>query len=209
MQTLRTAPIPESPLWPGRNGETHPPDDLGVASVSQLVDAGFTRAQIDALTRRRAIVQVYEGVYRTAATVLTPRRRLLAGCLAVGGVVGASDRAALWLWDLSDAEPPTEVTTTLLRRPAPDGVVVHVRGDLDPTQVSVRRGVPVTSPARTLSDAGAVVSRATRAIAVDKALYLRLVTLSQLRSLVGAAGGRANGGLAALDAVLGHRVHGF
>jgi hypothetical protein len=180
-----------------------------VASLSQFLAAGFSRPQIQALERRRAIVRIHDGVYRTPTTVLTPRRLLLAACLALGGVVAASDRSALWLWDLWDSEPPVEVATAGLGRPVPSGVAVHVRADLRPEQVSVHRGVPVTSPARTLTDVGAVVDRGRLAVAVDKALYLRLVTLQQLRGLVGASAGRAHPGVAALGAVLDHRVHGF
>lgn len=207
MQTLIAPPPPSA--WPSRPDASGSGDDLGVASVAQLLGAGFTRAQIAALERRRAIVPIHDGVYRTATTVLTPRRRLLAACLAVGGVVAASDRAALWLWELAEGEPPVEVTTTRLTRPSPEGVAVHVRADLAPSEVSVRRGVPVTSPARTLSDVGAVVDRRVLAHAVGKALYLRLVSLPQLRGIVGASGGRPHAGIAALDAVLGHRIHGF
>lgn len=180
-----------------------------MASITQLLAAGFSKVQIDALERRRAILRVHDGVYRTAATTLTPRRRLLAACLTIGGVVGASDRAALWLWDLRGDEPPIEVTTSASTRPLPVDVVVHVRRDLESSQVSVRRGVPVTSPARTLTDVGTVVSREMLACAVDKALYLRLVTLQQLRGVVGSSAGGADAGIEALGAVLGHRVHGF
>jgi hypothetical protein len=208
MHTLTSTPTTH-PIWPGRRGRSNQPDDFGVASIRQLLAAGFSQAQIDALERRRAIVRVHDGVYRTAATVLTPRRRLLAACLAIGGVVGASDRAALWLWDLYGDQPPVEVTTTTLSRPSPEGLVVHVRADLEPTQVSVHRGVPVTSPARTLADVGTVVDRHVLATAVDKALYLRLVGLQQLRGVVGSAAGGADRGVEALAAVLGHRVHGF
>ncbi len=205
-------PEPSSPPPPTsaavREGPA-PPAALGLASVGQLVAAGFTRAQIDALERRHALIRIHDGVYRTAATVLTPRRRLLAACLAVGGIVGASDRAALWLWDLTDTDPPVEITTAALAGAAPAGVCVHVRTDLQATQLAVRRGLPVTSPARTLADVGAVVDRPTLAEAVDKALYLRLVTLGQLRGIVGAAPGRVDAGTTALGAVLGHRIHQF
>lgn len=180
-----------------------------MVSLAQLLDAGFGRAQIVALERRRAIVRVHDNVYRTPATVLTPRRRLLAACLALGGVVAASDRAALWLWDLSDEAPPIEVAASSLGHDAPEGVVVHVRSDLDAGHVSVHRGVPVTSPARTLSDVGTVVDRQVLATAVDKAVYLRLVTLRQLRGLVGSAAGRPDPGIVALGAVLDHRIHSF
>ncbi len=211
MQTLSTAPSTIQQTWPGNRPDTAggPREDLGIASLAQLLAAGFSRAQVAALERRRAIVRIHDGVYRTSSTVLSPRRRLLAACLALGGVVAASDRSALWLWDLWDCEPPVEVATAALDRRVPSGVAVHVRADLRPEQVSVHRGVPVTSPARTLADVGAVVDRKRLAVAVDKALYLRLVTLQQLRGLVGVAAGGAHPGVKALGAVLDHRVHGF
>lgn len=173
-----------------------------MATTAQILAAGFTRNEIEALERRGALFRVHDDVYRTGATVMSTRRHLLAACLALGGVTAASDRAALWLWELTDGTPPIEVTTARRTRPIPMNTIVHIRTDLIPTHVSVRRGVPVTSPARTLTDAGAVVDCETLCRALDKALYLRLVTRHQLDGIVGVARGRRDAGVAALARAL-------
>lgn len=184
-------------------------------SVDQLRHAGFGTAQVDAMVRVGALVAVHDGVYRTATTVMSTRRLLLAGCLAVGGVVATSHRAALWLWDLVPSgrvgspcdAPPLELTTPATHRPVPRDCVVHLRTDLRPGDVTVHRGVPVTTPARTLADAGSVVDRSVLGTAVDKALYLRLVTLRDLAHQCAAVPRRAaHPGVAALRGILVHRL---
>lgn len=189
-----TTPAPS--LVPGSR------EDLGIATTAQILAGGLTRNQIEALERCGALFRVHDDVYRTGATVMSTRRHLLAACLALGGVTAASDRAALWLWELADETPPIEVTTARRTRPIPMDAIVHVRSDLIPAHVSVRRGVPVTSPARTLADAGAVVEPQTLHHALDKALYLRLVTRRQLDRIVGVARGRHDAGVAALARAL-------
>lgn len=144
-------------------------------SRAQLRRGGITDASVADLVSRGDLVQVHDGVYRTVDTVLSPRRGLLAACLAIGGVVAASHRAALWLWDLSDPLPCVEVSTPAAVPSPPDDVAVHVRDDLDIAAVTVHRGVPVTTPRRTLRDVYDLIDADLHEVAVAKARYLGLI----------------------------------
>ena len=149
---------------------------------------------------------VHDGVYRMAEVHLSARRQLLAACLAVGGMVGASHRAALWLWDLRSATPPVELTASATHRAVPSGAIVHVRAELAGSDLTVHRGVPVTTVVRTLVDAGSVVDRATLATAVDKAIYLGLVTPEELAERCNQAVTQYQPGLATLREVFIRRA---
>ncbi len=168
----------------------------------------MSRHRQQTLVRQGILVPVHLGVYRTAGTVLSTRRSLVAACLATGGVVGASHRAALWLWQLSDTPPPIEIAVARARRPVHGEVVVHRSRDLVPAHVTVRRGVPVTKPARTLVDVGCLVSRPLFVTALERALHRRLVTVRSLRSMIEEVAGRGRNGVGVLREVLDQRALG-
>ncbi len=168
----------------------------------------MSRHRQQTLVRQGILVPVHLGVYRTAGTVLSTRRSLVAACLATGGVVGASHRVALWLWQLSDTPPPIEIAVARARRPVHGEVVVHRSRDLVPAHVTVRRGVPVTKPARTLVDVGCLVSRPLFVTALERALHRRLVTVRSLRSMIEEVAGRGRNGVGVLREVLDQRALG-
>lgn len=136
------------------------------------------------------------------------RRRLVAACLTTGGLVGASHRAALWLWQLTDDTPPIEVTVATTRHPRPADVVIHRSRDLTSAHLTVRRGVPVTKPARTLVDVGCVVPRSVLVTALERALHRRLVTVASLRAILEEVGGRGRNGAGVLRQTLDQRALG-
>lgn len=91
-----------------------------------------------------------------------------------------------------------EVSLAGPRRDGPAGVRVHRTRYLPPTERTVHRGVPVTSPARTLLDLAATGRIGRLETAVGEAQARRLVTRRELDGL--AASGRR--GATALRAVL-------
>lgn len=110
---------------------------------------------------------------------------LMAAVLASGvGAVG-SFLAAAHLWTLAGfwEAPPVEITTPTRRRTRLDGVVVHDSTVLDGIHVDRRRGIPVTSVARTLCDLTAVCSPNQVGRALDDALRRKLVTLGRVRAV--------------------------
>jgi hypothetical protein len=151
---------------------------------------------------------VHAGVYATFGTPLGIDGRLLAGCLAAGPGAVASHRAALWIWRLLDAAPPVEITAPRGDHSDPRGVIVHRPNLLRPNDVTVRVGVPVTTPMRALLDAGAVLPRHVVGEAVERALLSRLVTVKGLRIILADLGGRGRAGTGALRWYLDRRALG-
>jgi very-short-patch-repair endonuclease len=147
----------------------------GAIERSEAIDAGHTRASLQHRVDTGRYDRVQPRVYRVAGAPVTYEQRLLEACKSTGGV--ASHRAAAALWGL-DVPPGTlEVSVTRARCPRPKGVVVHRSSDLGPEQCTVRYGIPVTNPLRTLLDLGAVAPPWIVDEALDVALAKKLVTL--------------------------------
>ena len=179
-----------------------------VVTHQQLRGAGFTRHEIAYLVQIARLITMFEGVYRLAGAPTTWRQRLMAACLATGGV--ASHRSSAWLWDadLPGGEPPIEVTVTRSRCPRPPGVIVHRSGDLTPDQVVRRDGIPTTKPHRLLVDLGAVASAEEVDLVLDSLNSRRLVTIAGVRAWRDRLGGRGRRGAGVLGEVLDQRALG-
>jgi very-short-patch-repair endonuclease len=102
---------------------------------------------------------VFPAVYAVGHDHLTSEARGLAAVLACGPGACTSHRFAAWVWGWR-AGPPERVDVIARRsgRPGFDGAVVHRPRSLPPEDVTVRRGVPVTSVPRTLLDLGDLMS---------------------------------------------------
>lgn len=156
-------------------------DQHAVFTRQQALDVGFTTRMIDGRLALGLWERAHVDVYRVAGAPATAESRMLAACLSTGADAAASHRAAAWLWDMNgpfagwvEISMPRERATELI------GVVTHKSSDLVPDDVTVRRGIAVTKPARTLVDLGAVCSRRLVDQAIDSALAKKLTTLDGL-----------------------------
>src|SRR5256886_12739957 len=132
----------------------------GVVSRQQAIQAGFSRF---AISRRLAAGQlkvVFPGVFAIPGVPDSPLQRFMAACLWAGDGAVASHRAAAWLWEIEGfTSAPVEISTTVGGSRAPKGVICHRVASLPPGDVTRRNGIPVTTPARTLLDLGAVAGK--------------------------------------------------
>jgi very-short-patch-repair endonuclease len=176
-----------------------------LVTYHQMRQVGYTRHEIAHLLRIARLIAVHEGVYRSAGAPTTWRQRLMAACLATGGV--ASHRCAAWLWgvELPGGEPPIEVTVARSRCPNPPGVIVHRSGDLTADQVVVKDGIPTTNPLRLLVDLGAVAGRDVVALALNDLNSRKIVTMAGVRAWRDRLGGRGRRGAGVLGEVLDRR----
>lgn len=181
---------------------------LGLATRPQLAMLGWDDDRLATGVRRGDLFRLHQGVYRLSGTTTSIRRRLLAACLAAGPEAAASHRAALWLWQLDDQVPPIEITVPYANSPRVAEAVIHRSQDLSSDQVILRRLVPVTKPARTLLDAGAVLPRYRVGRCVELALTRKLVTVAGLRRCLDEFGRRGRRGAGALRSYLDHRALG-
>ena len=175
-----------------------------LATRTQALDLGMTSRQLHDRLGSGLLVPVHKGVYRLSAAPPTTRQSLLAACMASEGV--ASHRSAAALWTLRGVEATTpEISVFGSRRPELRGVVVHRTDRLDPVDRFRRAGIPVTTPARTLLDLGAVVPVEVVEPALEDALMRRLVTLQLLRNTLERLGGPGRNGAGVLRALVEER----
>lgn len=143
--------------------------------------AGVPRGVIRHAVESGRWERLHSGLYAIAGSPDSDEKLLLAGCKATNGI--ASHRSALWLWGLTGKRlEVVEVSVPRSSSPRPLGVVVHRSRDLGLAVPYTRRGIPVTTPLRTLVDAGAVLPKLLVAQALDAAVAQKLVTASAVEA---------------------------
>lgn len=177
----------------------------GLVTRQQLEDRGTTRQQRRTLVEHGVIRPVNHGVYRTLGTPSNWKQDLLAACLAAGPDAVASHRAAARLWDLIDPPAPVEITVPYPRQSAPLGATTHRSRMLREVDRTVRHRIPVTIPARTLVDLGAVAPELVPD-AIERCLYRRLLTTAALWRIIAELGGPGRRGVRPLRRALESRA---
>ncbi|MEZ5410325.1 MAG: type IV toxin-antitoxin system AbiEi family antitoxin domain-containing protein [Acidimicrobiales bacterium] len=151
----------------------------GLITRPQALVAGLSPDQINRRLRSGTWVREHPSVYRHAAVVPTWESRLLAGCLAAGGV--ASHRCAAALWGLGlHHQPRPEIQIAQSTRRTVHGVHVHRTTQWHLRDETAIRGIPVTGINRTLLDCGAVVTVRRLERLVESAIRQRLTTWPDL-----------------------------
>lgn len=153
----------------------------GVVHFDQLLAAGLSRSAIKHRVGRGWLHRIHRGVYAVGHAALTVDGRCAAALLACGEDAALSHWSAAGRYVL--AEPPVlvHVTVPAERRPIHDGIVVHRSRVLSPADVRVVRGLPTTSPARTIDDLSWTAPRTRLERIVAEAQAQRLVTAAELR----------------------------
>jgi very-short-patch-repair endonuclease len=137
----------------------------GVVTFAQLRAAGLSQS---ALARRVAAGRLYRlhrGVYAVGHRGLANEGRWLAAVLACGEGAVLSHLAAAALWGLlAPRSGPIDVTVpTSAGRRRREGIRIHRSSVMPQGAIVRRRRIPVTDPARTISDLrGAVPARVRR-----------------------------------------------
>ncbi len=182
----------------------------GVASRCQLLTHGMSEHQITHLVTRKVIRRVYVGVYGLAGSPAT----FEGDCLAVSIVDPStvlSHQTAGRLWGLRQmGHSRLHVTTSTGRNPFSDPRIrVHRSCVLDKKHASTRAdGIRLTSAARTVFDLSGVLGVERLESAVEHALRLGLVTVSELHEVGGAMAARGRAGSGRFTALLASRPTG-
>jgi very-short-patch-repair endonuclease len=161
----------------------------GAISIAQLRLAGLTKTAVQKRCRAGRLHSLHRGVYAVGHIAPSHERRWMAAVLALaGGVTGTvgavlSHRSAAELWGLLPAgDGPVDVSLPSRsgrgRRP---GIRIHRPMSLEPAEIT-RRGIPVTSPARTLADLRRTVPDGVLRRAIRQADFLGLPIGSDVRS---------------------------
>jgi very-short-patch-repair endonuclease len=127
----------------------------GVFALIDAVPLGLSKEKAAYRVAHQRLWRLYQGVYSIVPPhLLRPKGQWLAAVLACGPDAVLSHTHAAALWQIRHAPSgPIHVTvpTTAGRKRRP-GITIHRSSTLLPSQTTVRSAIPVTKPARTLSD---------------------------------------------------------
>lgn len=155
----------------------------GLISRCQALEAGMTVDQVAWRLKTGRWVRAGRGVYRHAASASTPLSRLLAACLASGGV--ASHRSAAALHGIDGYRlDRIEVVVPWKRTPVTKGFELHRTTQMPLTKPVTRNGILCTWVGRTVLDVASVVSRERLEHTIDAVLRQGLLRLEDLYAVL-------------------------
>jgi len=159
----------------------------GVVTREQLYSVGLSRSAIWRASSAGLLHPLHRGVYGVMPPPTLPElAREQAAVLALGGRAVLSHASAAALWQLPVAPPPDEVELTVLGRDASrprEGLRIHRTSDLDRSEIRRHRGLPLTSPARTLLDLAPSLSDRRLEALFDEALVRGLMRRAHARDI--------------------------
>jgi very-short-patch-repair endonuclease len=155
----------------------------------QLCALGLSAQQVRTRLTTGRLHPRHRGVYSVGHRKLTLRGRWMAAVLACGPTAALSHRSAAALWDMrgTPSGPIDVVSTSRHRIP---GARCHRTRNLDPADVTVRDGIPMTTPARTLLDNAELEAPQRLRTLVEAAIREELLDQAELDSLLARSLGR-------------------
>jgi Transcriptional regulator, AbiEi antitoxin len=152
----------------------------GVVTHGQLLAAGLTTRQIEHRLDKGALLRVHRGVYRVGHRAPSHEARYLAAVWACGENALLSGRAAGHLLEILSTPPSMPEVTAPTERRVP-GIKTR-RATREPF---VWRGIPVTTPARTLVDLASVLTAGDLARACHEAGIRYRTTPADVEAILG------------------------
>lgn len=153
----------------------------------QLERCALPARTIDNWIESGRLIRKFPGVYRLGHEAAPEFADELAAVMACGQGAILSHLSAAQLWGLLPrSAQPGPIAVLLARRtsrPKP-GVQIHRTRSLHSSEATIHRGVPVTTPVRTLLDLAAEVDTRTLERALNEAQVLDLTKSSDLRALL-------------------------
>jgi very-short-patch-repair endonuclease len=165
---------------------------LGRASREQLLAAGVAASAIKRRLRSGRLELLHRAVYGLPGTRGLPLAEETAALLACGRGAVLSHHSAATLWALRPGTArPVHITIPGEHGcPTLEGVTIHRSRILTPADVTVHRGLPVTSPARVYLDIAPGLPDRDLERLLDEGLFAqRIVTRAQFDSVLKRAGG--------------------
>ncbi len=151
---------------------------LGYFSTSRAAEVGVDRRYLAHHVRSGNLERVSRGVYRLLNYPSHPFEDVMATVLWVGDGAAASHDTALAIYGLADAMPPViHITVPRRFRGSRPGVLTH-RAPLPAGDITVRDGIPVTTPLRTILDV--ISDPSVAALAAEEAIEQGLIRANQL-----------------------------
>jgi Protein of unknown function (DUF559) len=169
-----------------------PPARYGLTTTFELCSSGLGTSAISKRVARGVLVRRYPGVYSYGPGELSSEAQAMAAVLAAGrgAVLGQLSSAVLWRTSRFPAPIP-HVLVPGHHRPI-EGIVLHSYRYLDPLDVTVFRGIPVTTVARMLVDLSDVLTKFQLANVIYEAAFRNRFNLAATRRAIARANGRHN-----------------
>ena len=132
----------------------------GVVSRAQLRALGLASASIGDRVKQRRLLRVHRGVYALGHKKLTREGWWMAAVLACGPGAVLSHRSAAHHLEMRRTSPDRIDITTPHRtgRRPPRGIELHTTRALRPAETTTVKGIPTTTPQRTLTDLADVLT---------------------------------------------------
>ncbi len=174
----------------------------GLVRTSDLRAAGLSSSAVSKRRARGLLHRVHRGVYAVGHAALASHALWLAAVFAAGEGAALCGLAAAELWGLRRAKG--SITVVAPRQVRVAGVLVRRCNRLDPRDVTVRNGIPVTTVARTIVDLAEILTVEQLANVMYEAAYLGLLDIEAVEATAARLIGRR--GLATLEeAIDAHR----
>jgi elongation factor P len=166
-------------------------DQWGVLSLDELFACGLSPKSVLTRVRNGRLHRVHRGVFAVGHANLTLEGRFLAAVKACGPTAVLSHHSAAALWGfMAWQERYPEVTVLGTAPRAHPGLRVHRTTRLDRDGTTRHRGIPVTTPARTLLDLAATLDHLPLRAATRRAQSLHRVNVRQLAETLARHRGR-------------------
>ena len=173
---------------------------------NQALAAGLDERTVCRWLERGRLVQRQDGVFALAGVPETKEQRLWAAWLAAGPDAVFSHRTAASQWEIHPGGAAMiELTVPRNRTPEPAGVILHRLADMQPDHIRWRDGLPITSPARTLVDVGAVLGRRQVEKALERALVHGVTTVGQVWLVLDDVARKGRAGVGVMRRILEQR----
>jgi very-short-patch-repair endonuclease len=124
----------------------------GIVTTAQLNAAGLDGAAIGRRVRRRRLHRIARGVYAVGHTALPREGQFLTAVLGSGDGAALSHEGCAEHWQVRRYRAARIDVVVPSERRGPAGVRVHRSRNLHPDDVTVHRGIPVTTIARLVVD---------------------------------------------------------
>ena len=181
----------------------------GLITLDQALSLGYSANAFRRHLARGDLERLLPGVSRLAGSPDTPRQRLRALCLWAGEAAAASHSSAAALLRLKGFTlAELHAVTTKNPQRLPDWAMLHRIPAARPGTRPVA-GIPVTPPWITLIDLGSQEPADVVERALDEAIYLKIVSLPQMRWALATFGRQHHRGTSILRGLLAERGPGY
>lgn len=177
----------------------------GVFTTSQAAELDVASSVLSRRVRNGSLARPYEGVYVVAGTPATWERSVIVAVYSSSAQAVASHATACHLYELARRPRRIEVSVPGDSRPVRNHII-HRSTDLVPTDVQLVKGIPCTSPARTLVDSGIPWGEKFAGRCLDEGVRRGIVSDAEVAAVLHRVGRKGRNGVGPIRLVLVTRL---